>query len=59
MILRFRKHILFGDTGVTENYKFLRKEREIRSGKLHRGGKIRAGPLRESVIWIGRRSQRR
>lgn len=31
MILRFRKHILFGDTGVRENYKFLRKEREMKS----------------------------
>lgn len=59
MIQRFRKRILFGDTGVTENYNFLRKEREIRSGKLQRGGKSRAGPLRESAIWIGRRSQRR
>ena len=44
---------------VSEDYKILRKKKEMRSGKLHSGGKIRAGPKRKSAVSIGNRSRRR
>ena len=43
MILRLNR-FLVGDTVVIEDYKILRKKKEMRLGKLHSGDKISAGP---------------
>lgn len=45
MILRLKKFaFLLEITVFIEDYKILRKKKEMRSGKLHGGDKIRAGP---------------
>lgn len=60
MILRLKKFaFLLEITVVSEDYKILRKKKEMRSGKLHNGGKIRAGPKRKSAVSKGNRSRRR